>query len=96
MLAESPSLDRHDLRLTRIIADQSERLNTIVENIMHVSRRDESRVEVFNLYEFLLRFLKNYLAGKDDVHADDINITIDPFDTQVRFDASHLEQVRYN
>ena len=96
LLAESPQLDGHDQRLTRIITDQSERLNTIVENIMHVSRRDESRIEVFNLHEFLEKFMKNYLAGKDNVTANDIKISIEPFDTQVRFDASHLEQVLVN
>ncbi|MFO7603261.1 MAG: ATP-binding protein [Gammaproteobacteria bacterium] len=96
LLAESPNIDQHDRRLTRIIADQSERLNTIVENIMHVSRRDESRIEVFTLYEFLQRFLKNYLAGKDNVQADDIKVSITPRDTQVRFDSSHLEQVLVN
>jgi two-component system sensor histidine kinase PilS (NtrC family) len=96
LLAESPNLDSHDQRLTRIIADQSQRLNTIVENIMHVSRRDESHIEVFTLNDFLKRFMKNYLAGKDDVAADDIKVSIVPEDTQVRFDPSHLEQVLVN
>ncbi len=96
LLAESPHLDSHDLRLTRIIADQSERLNTIVENIMRVSRRDESRIEVFNLSDFLQYFMKNYLAGKEGIQAEDILVSINPADTQVRFDASHLEQVLVN
>lgn len=96
LLAESPSLDTHDQRLTRIIADQSERLNTIVENIMHVSRRDVSRIEVFGLQEFLMHFLKNYLAGKDNVQVNEISVSVEPSNTQVRFDASHLEQVLVN
>jgi len=96
LLAESPNLDSHDRRLTRIIADQSERLNTIVENIMRVSRRDESRIEVFGLHKFMQHFMKNYLAGRDDAQTEDIKVTINPLDTQVRFDASHLEQVLVN
>ncbi len=96
LLAESPNLDRHDLRLTRIINDQSQRMNTIIESIMQLGRkRDRSRSEVFNLNDFLLRFVNDFMI----VHAaeqDQLKVEVNPPDIEIRFDATHLQQILTN
>ena len=101
LLSESPNLDKHDKRLTQIIGDQSARMNTIIENIMQLGRRNNSRPEVFNIKDFLRKFVNNFL---DNQHIDDnsktqnseISIDIKPENVNIRFDISQLEQILTN
>lgn len=95
LLAESDNLDQNDQRLTRIIADHSQRLNKIVENVMSVSRRKPSQVELFNLRDYIVRFSSDYATGYGlGEHA--IEVMIEPADTMVRFDLGHLHQILTN
>ncbi len=107
LLDESPNLDKHDKRLTQIIADQSARMNTIIENIMQLGRRDHSRPEVFKLKDFLVKFTASFIANRrinDEVSnenitpvaGDEILVDINPADVEVRFDKTHLEQILTN
>lgn len=95
LLAESGNLDQNDRRMTQIISDHSQRLNTIVENIMSLSRRKSSQIELFNLKEFLEKFATDYSVGQG-YSRETIMVEIDPADTQIRFDASHLHQILIN
>lgn len=95
LLAESTHLDKHDQRLTRIILDHSHRLNTIVENVMSVSRRRPSQIELLRLDEFLQRFVSDYTTGKN-IARETLDISIEPADLQIRFDTSHLQQILVN
>ncbi len=95
LLAESDSLDKNDERLTQIISDHSQRLNTIVENVMSVSRRNPSQVELFNLKEFVAQFILDYTVGHN-VPSNNIAIEIKPRNTMVRFDTGHLHQILNN
>ncbi len=95
LLAESVHIDKNDIRLTQIILDHSQRLNTIVENVMSVSRRRPSNVELFALLPFLQRFVTDYTGGQN-VDKNSFAIEVNPADMQVRFDASHLQQILVN
>ncbi len=95
LLAESETLDKNDLRLTQIITDHTARLNTIVENIMSVSRRRPSQVRLFELKQFLERFVADFAPGMG-INKDVFQIEIEPENTQVRFDAGHLQQILTN
>lgn len=95
LLAESESLDPNDQRLTQIITDHSARLNTIVENIMSVSRRRPTQVELFVLKEYLERFISDFATGMG-IKRSVFQIRIEPEDTQVRFDTGHLHQILTN
>jgi two-component system sensor histidine kinase PilS (NtrC family) len=95
LLAESESLDQHDQRLTQIISDHSSRLNTIVENIMSVSRRRPTQVELFNLRDYIDHFVTDFATGMG-IKKDVFHIDIEPADTQVRFDTGHLHQILTN
>jgi len=95
LLAESETLDKNDLRLTQIITDHSSRLNTIVENIMSVSRRRPSEVRLFNLQDFLEQFVEDFTTGMG-IKRNVFRIEIQPADTQVRFDQGHLQQILNN
>lgn len=95
LLAESVHIDKNDVRLTQIILDHSQRLNTIVENIMSASRRRPSNVALFALLPFLQRFVTDYTAGQN-IDKNIFSIEVEPADLQVRFDASHLQQILVN
>ncbi len=95
LLAESPSLSKADLRLTEIIRSQSQRVNTIVENILQLSRRDASRPEDFDLK----RWLDDFAAEYREVHpaaAAAVGNQTDVAHLAVTFDPSHLRQVTAN
>ncbi len=95
LLGESPQLDEPDRRLIGIIGDQSRRMNTIVENIMQLSRRNHSTPRLIELNQFLSKFVHEFLAGQG-LHPQLIGITINPSQLQVRFDPTHLDQILTN
>ena len=45
LLAESPSLTGEDKRLTEIVRANGERVRQIIENVMSMARRENSRPE---------------------------------------------------
>jgi two-component system sensor histidine kinase PilS (NtrC family) len=95
LLGESPNIDEHDNRLTRIIQDQSRRMNTIIESVMQLGRRNQTQPELLQLRVFLEKFVNDFLAGhQEDREA--IRIQIEPEDVQVRFDPTHLQQIVTN
>ncbi|MDH5180367.1 MAG: ATP-binding protein [Gammaproteobacteria bacterium] len=95
LLSESPNLDDNDQRLTRIIGDHTQRLNTIVTNIMQISRRNSSHIERFRLKPFVERCVSEFLTGQT-IDPGSITIHIDPEEVDVRCDPSHLQQILVN
>lgn len=95
LLAESTHLDKHDLRLTQIIIDHCKRLNTIVEDVMSVSRRRPSQIELLELQTFLQRFIAEYTTGLN-IDKSLLGLDINPTDLRIRFDTSHLRQILVN
>ncbi|TDY01176.1 sensor histidine kinase [Thiohalophilus thiocyanatoxydans] len=95
LLNESPQLDEQDRRLTGIIDDQSRRMNTIVENIMQLSRRDRSTPRLIDLHHFLPHFVREF-ATTEELHRELIGLNLDPGPLKVRFDPSQLEQILTN
>jgi two-component system sensor histidine kinase PilS (NtrC family) len=95
LLAESDQLGQNDQRLTQIITDHSARLNTIVENIMSVSRRRTTQIELIQLKDYLDGFVVDFTTGMG-IDKNVIQVEIDPPDTVVRFDSGHLHQILTN
>ena len=78
-----------DIRLTVIIQQHSQRMNAIVENILQLSRRQRSQPEEFELSAWLHEFIAIFCStqGIENHH---VSIDINPTDTIVRIDPSHL------
>ncbi|HEB58842.1 MAG TPA: ATPase [Gammaproteobacteria bacterium] len=95
LLAESTHLDEHDQRLLRIIADQSARVNGIVENVLRLSRRDRGDPQLFELREFLQSFISNYCRDHDLPESAFV-VELQPENIVIRFDKLHLEQIMTN
>jgi two-component system sensor histidine kinase PilS (NtrC family) len=95
LLAEAPSLSTQERRLTDIITSNGERVSTIINNVLQLSRRDTTRPERIELNvwlrEFLAEFRQTSEADERAIHL------IDPAgDLDVRVDPSHLYQLLWN
>ncbi|MDE2089726.1 MAG: ATPase [Gammaproteobacteria bacterium] len=95
LLRESPALDKSERRLTDIIHEQSQRMNTIVENILQLSRRERSQPEDFALRPWMESFVAEF-ARDEKIEPAQINLDVQPPDAPVRFDPSQLRQVLWN
>jgi len=95
LLGESSKLDQGDLRLTEIIQEQSQRVNTIIKNVMQLSRRDRSQPESLPLQSWLESFLIEF-SNSEHLTAEDITLAISPEHTRVRIDPSQFHQILWN
>ncbi|MCB1758878.1 MAG: PAS domain-containing protein [Gammaproteobacteria bacterium] len=95
LLQESEQLSPPDKRLLEIIATNTHRVNEIIENVLQLSRRHQSRPEEFLLRDWLLEFVQECI----DYHqlpAESFSIAIDPTATLVFADRSQLRQILSN
>ena len=95
LLADNPHMRPEERRLTDIIRSNSERVSTIINNVLQLSRREATKLSRLSLGDWLEDFLPEFCEtmqlprGRIGVHeeADDL---------EVRFDPSHLHQVVWN
>ncbi|HEY0634505.1 MAG TPA: HAMP domain-containing sensor histidine kinase, partial [Gammaproteobacteria bacterium] len=95
LLGESPQLDSHDRRLVQIIIEQSRRMNTIIENVMQLGRRDRARPEVLPFGPWLRRFVDDFLHATQTPAAA-LRLSLAPEGMAVEFDPGHLQQILWN
>ena len=95
LLAESPKLASEDTRLTEIIQEHSGRVNTIIENILQLSRREQPQPEELILKPWLEHFVEE-LCNSTETDADNVTMTVNPENLVVRIDASQLRQILTN
>lgn len=94
LLAESESIVGPDQRLLEIIQQHCRRMNSVVENVLNVSRRQPSTPQFFNLPEWLQEFRQDYIGpGETDT---DIQIRLSDKTLGIRFDPQQLYQVVSN
>ena len=95
LLAESPNLAADDHRLTDIIRNNSERVSTIINNVLQLSRREPTRPTRMSLGDWLEEFLSEF-SETMQVPIEQIGVDTESDDLEVRFDPSHLHQVVWN
>jgi two-component system sensor histidine kinase PilS (NtrC family) len=86
--------DPAQMRLTRIILDNTARLNRIVQDVMQLNRRDRANAEPINLAKHLSIFSEE-LCRANRVPSSTVEITA-PTECIVSFDRGHLDQVLWN
>jgi len=95
LLSENPLLSSQDKRLTEIIQNHSGRVNHIIEDILQLSRRTDSRREMINLKSWLANYLKTFFL-ENAVTSDIFSFS---FPTEVLgafIDLGHLKQIMDN
>lgn len=94
LLAESPSLTPQEQRLTRIVISNGERVSTIINNVLQLSRRDSTRQERIELNGWLAEFLTEFRQTAEV--GDELRFEASQEDIEVRVDPSHLHQLLWN
>ena len=96
LLAESPNIGPDERRLTDIIRNNSERVSTIINNVLQLSRREATKPDAPDARRLargvLGRVLRDH-AGSPRLRSAFIE---EADDLEVRFDPSHLHQVVWN
>jgi two-component system sensor histidine kinase PilS (NtrC family) len=96
LLAESPSIGSEERRLTDIIRSNSERVSTIINNVLQLSRREATKRTRLNLGDWVESFLGEFCETMQ-VSRSQIDFQEESEeDLEVRFDPSHLHQVVWN
>ncbi len=95
LLAESVTIVKSEQRLIEIIDANTNRVNSIVRNILDISRRDKTHLVRFQLKEFINDFIKDLIDTKQ-LKADAITVVVNNDKLEVTFDRMQLEQVLMN
>ncbi|HEY9198772.1 MAG TPA: ATP-binding protein [Gammaproteobacteria bacterium] len=95
LLAESSHLDSGEQRLTEIIRNHSQRVNTIIENVLQLSRRGQTNPKELDLIPWL-QDIAEELARSNNLAPGQLPLTLDIGPLQVRFDPGQLHQVVWN
>ncbi len=95
LLAESPHIGPAERRLTDIIHNNSERVSTIINNVLQLSRREATKPTRLLLGDWLEDFLPEF-SQTMQLPIAQIGVHEESDDLEVRFDPSHLHQVVWN
>jgi two-component system sensor histidine kinase PilS (NtrC family) len=92
LLEESPNVASSDKKLIDIIYNHSQRINFIINNILHFSRRKNANPEIINLNQWVADFKAEYLQH----HPGNIKIEFKKRDVYAKIDRNHLYQIMTN
>lgn len=95
LLSESPDLPMQDQRLTNIIQTNTARVNHIIEDILQLSRRKDSRREKIELNAWLENYLKTFIQ-EQALMTDAFTLVLTTEPLSVFIDPSHLKQIMDN
>jgi two-component system, NtrC family, sensor histidine kinase PilS len=95
LLAESPQIGPDERRLTDIIQSNSERVSTIINNVLQLSRREATKPTRLLVGDWLEDFLEEFCETMQ-VREAQIGVHEATESLEVRFDPSHLHQVVWN
>jgi len=94
-LLEETRMDTGDAKLTHIINTQVERLNTLVENVLQLSRQQHGTPQRLNIHNWLINFREEFCLSNGLA---DSQITLDhgQESLSILFDSNQLHQVMWN
>jgi two-component system, NtrC family, sensor histidine kinase PilS len=95
LLAESSRIGADERRLTDIIRNNSERVSTIINNVLQLSRREATKPSRLTLGDWLDDFLGEFCETMQ-VDLSQIVILQESRELEVSIDPSHLHQVVWN
>jgi two-component system, NtrC family, sensor histidine kinase PilS len=95
LLAESASLSDEDKRLTEIVRTNGDRVRQIIENVMSMARRENSRPERVILTTWLAGFRDEFSATMQ-IRPERLAISSLLGDVEVHVDPSQLRQIVWN
>jgi two-component system, NtrC family, sensor histidine kinase PilS len=95
LLSENPDLTKPDLRLLEIIRTHSSRVNSIIEDILQLSRRGDTRRDAITLQTWLQDYLEQFVVEHGaDMASFKMILAKEPL--VIYMDAGHLKQIMDN
>ncbi|OMQ31912.1 sensor histidine kinase [Pseudomonas putida] len=94
LLRESEELNAADRRLTQIIQDHSQRMNRVIENVLQLSRRQQTATQRLDLKLWLEQFVTD--IREQATERQKIHLRIAPGDYSTLMDPNQLEQILDN
>jgi two-component system sensor histidine kinase PilS (NtrC family) len=95
LLAESANLSAEDKRLTEIVRTNGDRVRQIIENVMSMARRENSRPERLSLGTWLASFRDEFSATMQ-IKPERVAISSLLGDVEIQVDPSQLRQIVWN
>jgi two-component system sensor histidine kinase PilS (NtrC family) len=95
LLGESPSLSAEDKRLTEIVRTNGDRVRQIIENVMSMARRENSRPERLVLSVWLAGFCQEFAATMQ-IPPERLAVSSLLGDVEIQVDPSQLRQIVWN
>jgi two-component system sensor histidine kinase PilS (NtrC family) len=95
LLAESPSISQEDQRLTDIIRSNARRVSQIVESVLALSRRAQSRPERLQLTPWVEDFAREFVQTLE-LYEGAVSVVDGAPDIEVQMDPTHLHQILWN
>lgn len=94
-LLEETKIEADDAKLTNIISTQVERLNTLVENVLQLSRQQHGTPQSLNLKSWLINFKEEFYTSHG-LNENQITVNYDQVSLFILFDSNQLHQVMWN
>ncbi len=95
LLAESDELGPGDKRLTEIIGNHCKRVNTIIENVLQLSRRSANHPQKLTLKDWLKEFRQDFVQSGSQPRRR-LELDVEPADVRIHIDPGHLHQILTN
>lgn len=95
LLEESPDLGPADRRLSAIIVRHCDRMNDIVENVLHLARQERAQPASLRLDTWIVSFVEEFRRFHD-LGGGHLECKGTDVDTWIMFDVSQLQQVLWN
>ncbi len=95
LLGESANLEPGEKRLTEIMRTNADRVSGIINNVLRLSKREETRVETVALQHWTQEFHEEFCETMQ-LNPDRLRITESQPGVEVRVDPSQLRQIVWN
>jgi two-component system, NtrC family, sensor histidine kinase PilS len=95
LLAESATISEEDKRLTEIIRGNADRVSTIINNVLQLSKRGEARLERISLGSWVEEFSEEFCETMQ-LERSRLRIESPATEIEVRVDSTQLHQVVWN
>src|SRR6185295_1150354 len=95
LLGESEQLSPQDKRLTEIIRGNADRVSTIINNVLQLSKREETRFERLSLSLWIEEFREEFCETMQ-LRRDCLRVEGETVEIEVRADPTQLHQVVWN
>jgi two-component system, NtrC family, sensor histidine kinase PilS len=95
LLAESPSLAQEDRRLTEIIRSNADRVSSIINSVLRLSRREDTHLERLSLQAWTQEFLEEF-SETMQCPPENLRALMPSDEVEVRADPGQLRQIVWN